>query len=122
MQDKSANVSTPGLIFACSGAADVGAIADAAARNMAKQGMGQLLCLAAIGAHIESYVQKAKNAPAIVVVDGCGMDCGRKSLEHLGVPSFKHIRITDLGLEKGKSPLTEAAVETVVSNARKIMS
>ena len=41
--------SAPKLIFACSGAADVGAIADQAARKLTKDGAGKMYCLAGIG-------------------------------------------------------------------------
>ncbi len=37
------------LIFACSGAADVGAIADQAARKLTRDGVGKMFCLAGIG-------------------------------------------------------------------------
>ncbi|MEK7995130.1 MAG: putative zinc-binding protein, partial [Planctomycetota bacterium] len=36
----------PKLIFACSGAADVGEIADRAARRMTRNGSGSMFCLA----------------------------------------------------------------------------
>jgi uncharacterized metal-binding protein len=118
MSDQNTNINSQQLIFACDGASDVGAIADFAARDMAKQGMGKLFCLVAMGAHIESYIAKARQASELVVVDGCGMDCGRKCLEHLGFSSFKHIRVTDLGMEKGKSLPTKENVQKVTDFAR----
>jgi len=39
----------PKLIFACSGAADVGALSDQAARKLTSEGFGQMFCLAGIG-------------------------------------------------------------------------
>ena len=36
------------LIFACSGAADVGAVADQAARKLTKQGVGKMFCAAGL--------------------------------------------------------------------------
>jgi len=104
MSDQNANINSQQLIFACCGASDVGAISDMAARDMAKQGMGKLFCAAAVGAHIESYISKAREASEIAVLDGCPMDCASKLLEHVGLSSFKHIRVTDAGMEKGKSP------------------
>ena len=117
MSNQNANINSQQLIFACDGASDVGAIADMAARDMAKQGMGKLFCLVAMGAHIESYIAKAREASELVVVDGCGMDCGRKCLEHLGFSSFKHIRVTDAGMEKGKSPSTKDNIQKFIDFA-----
>ena len=37
-----------GVIFACSGAADVGAIADQAARKLARDGVGKMYCFTCI--------------------------------------------------------------------------
>ncbi len=48
------------LIFACSGAADVGAVADRAAREMTKRGIGQMFCLAGIGGGVEPILQKTE--------------------------------------------------------------
>jgi uncharacterized metal-binding protein len=117
MSDQNTNVSTQRLIFACCGASDVGAIADMAARDMATQGMGKLFCAAAVGAHIESYINKASQASEIAVLDGCPMDCARKLLEHVGFSSFKHIRVTDAGMEKGKSPATKENIRKFVDFA-----
>lgn len=111
----------PELIFACYGASDVGALSDMAARDMAKKGMGKLYCIAAMGAHIESYIAKAREAAGILIIDGCAMDCARKCLEHLNFSSFKHIRVTDLGLVKGSSPATEENINKVVAECRNML-
>jgi uncharacterized metal-binding protein len=117
MSNQNTNVNSQQLIFACCGASDVGAISDMAARDMAKQGMGKLFCAAAVGAHIESYIAKAREASGIVVLDGCPMDCARKLLEHVGFSSFKHIRVTDSGMEKGKSPCTKENIQKFIDFA-----
>ena len=41
------------MIFACSGAADVGAVADQAARKMTRDGTGKMFCLAGIGGRVK---------------------------------------------------------------------
>ena len=56
------------LIFACSGAADVGAVADRAAREMTKQGLGQMFCLAGIGGRIEPILKKTAAAKTILAM------------------------------------------------------
>ncbi len=117
MSDEKTNINSQRAIFGCCGASDVGTIADMASRDMAKQGMGKLFCLVAMGAHIESYIAKAREATEMVVIDGCGMECGRKCLEHLGFSSFKHIRVTDSGMEKGKSPSTKENIQKFIDFA-----
>ena len=45
----------PVLIFACSGAADVGEISDKAARTITQEGIGKMFCLAGILRHQPRY-------------------------------------------------------------------
>lgn len=49
MSSECACGAAPRLIFACSGAADVGAIADQAARKLTREKVGSMFCLAGIG-------------------------------------------------------------------------
>ncbi len=103
------------LIFSCSGAADTGAISDLAARQMTSQGMGQMFCMAGIGGKIEPILKKTREADALIAIDGCGLDCTKRSLEEAGFDGFHHIRVTDMGLEKGQSPATPDRINMVVN-------
>lgn len=102
------------LIFACSGAADVGAISDRAARQMTRDGLGKMFCLAGVGGQVEGIVQKTRAASQVLAIDGCSLDCARKCLDQAGLSDFTHVRITDLGMEKGRTPITDENVTTAV--------
>ena len=119
MGDKRGNIcsAAPTLIFACSGAADVGAIADQAARKLTAEGAGKMYCLAGIGGHVQGIVKTTKDAEKILALDGCPVDCTKLSLEEAGITGFEHIKVTDLGLDKGKSPATVKNIETVAQAA-----
>jgi len=110
------------LIFACSGAADVGEISDRAARALTREGQGKMFCLAGVGGHIQAIVDKTKAATRILAIDGCSLNCTKKTLEQVGCTGFQHVRVTDLGMEKGKAPATDANVQTVVAVARPRLS
>ena len=110
----------PKLIFACSGAADVGALSDQAARKLTSDGVGQMFCLAGIGGRVEPIMQKSQRASQILAIDGCGLDCVKKTLELAGIQNFKQLRVTDLGLEKGKSPVNEENINKVATRGRQI--
>ncbi|MFC1539135.1 putative zinc-binding protein [Candidatus Latescibacterota bacterium] len=109
-----ANVA-PTLIFPCSGAADVGEISDRAARKLTRDGAGKMFCLAGLGGHVESFITNTNAAGKIIVIDGCPVDCAKKTLEHAGFADFEHIRITDLGCEKGKSPAADDTVTRIAA-------
>lgn len=105
----------PKLIFACSGAADVGHISDLAARKLTAGGVGKMFCLAGVGGRISGIMATTQAAAAILAIDGCPLDCGRKTLEEAGFQELDHLRLTDLGMEKGKSPVTDERVDKVVA-------
>ena len=110
------------LLFACSGAADVGALADQAARKLSKEGVGSMVCLAGIGGGISGMIESAKAASKVLVIDGCPVDCGKKAMEKAGISNFDFIRVTDMGLTKGKSPVDDKNIEKVAQKGREILS
>jgi uncharacterized metal-binding protein len=105
----------PKLIFPCSGAADVGEIADRAARSITKEGAGNMHCLAGIGGRVSAIVASTGAASKILVIDGCPSGCAKRTLEAAGFNSFEHLRVTDLGMEKGNSPATKACIASVAT-------
>ena len=107
----------PRLVFACSGAADVGAVADLAARRLAADGVATMFCLAGVGGRVPGILKTVAAAERITAIDGCPLDCAKNSLEQAGFSDFAHLRLTDLGLEKGKTPATEAQVASVAQAA-----
>ncbi len=90
------------LLYACSGGANVGEVADRAARQLTDEGEGIMFCLAGLGAEIPSMVQTAKDAAVNVVIDGCSVACAKKLFDRLGIPNTVQIEVTDLGIEKVK--------------------
>jgi len=105
------------LIFACSGAADVGHIADLAARQLAQQGAGRMYCLAGVGGRVPAILETTRTATAILAIDGCPQNCARKTLEAAGFAGFHHLQLTDVGLVKGSSAPTRERVDRVAQCA-----
>ena len=109
------------LIFACSGASDVGHLTDLAARALAKDGAGKMYCLAGIGGRVESMMAMTRSARKIVAMDGCGQECARKTLELGGFKDFEHLKLAELGLSKGQSPATPERVQLVAEKAAELI-
>lgn len=107
----------PALVYPCSGAADVGEIADRAARRLDADETAWMSCLAGVSARVSGLMASAAGASALLAIDGCPQDCARKTLAAAGFTAIKHVRVTDLGLPKGKSPADAAAVDRVVQAA-----
>ena len=120
MSDKTtcACAGAPKLIFACSGAADVGAVADQAARKLTKDGAGKMFCMAGIGGRVPGILATTQSAARILAIDGCPLNCVKNGLEQAGFKQYEHLQLADLGMEKGKTPPTQEAVDKVVAVGR----
>ncbi len=101
----------PKSIFVCSGAADVGAVADQAARKLTRDGVGKMFCLADIGGRVSGIVKSMESASAILAIDGCPVNCTKHCLEEAGFKDFLHLQLADLGMEKGNTPVDEERIE-----------
>jgi uncharacterized metal-binding protein len=109
------------LMFCCSGVADTAEIGDRAVRKLHKQGAAKMYCLAGIPAKAKVIVQNAQAAGKILVIDGCDTDCARLTMEAGGFNGFMHLRVTDLGMEKGKTPVTDERVAEVADRVRQLL-
>ena len=110
------------LIFACSGGADVGHLSDAAARKMMKDGNGKMFCLAGLGGKVEGILKTTRDSDRILVIDGCPVDCAKKTFDQAGITSFTQFQVTALGFEKGKTTINEAAIRTVADHGKELIS
>ncbi|MDH7597398.1 MAG: putative zinc-binding protein [Methanothrix sp.] len=87
-------------IFTCAGGSNVGQLANAAGRELTAQGYGRISCLAGITASIRGITASAQGADAIISIDGCSLECCRKSLELCGFQPDLCVVITELGVKK----------------------
>jgi uncharacterized metal-binding protein len=110
------------VIFACSGSADVGKIADLAARKLTEQSVGKMSCLAGVGGRVKGIMETTRAAQSILAIDGCPLQCARNTLEQAGFTKFEHLCLSDLGMAKGKTPVTEEAIGKVVSRGKARLS
>jgi uncharacterized metal-binding protein len=100
------------LVYACSGAANTGYLADHVARRLSLQGQAKMTCLAGLGADLEGYLRSASSVEMNLVLDGCPTACGRKTFERHQLPCASVI-LTDFGVEKGITVIDEAVISRV---------
>ena len=108
------------IIYTCSGASDVGEIADRVARKLRSDGYGKMSCLAAIGSNQFAYVESAKIAENITI-DGCPIACAKKTLENIEIIPRSYV-LTEMGLTKGKTPITPEIVDKIANEITKSIS
>lgn len=112
----------PKLIFPCSGAADVGAIADQAGRKLTRDGAGKMFCLAGIGGRVSGIMKTTEAASKLLVIDGCPLACAKHSLEEAGFKNFAHLQLADLGMTKGNTPCTDETVAQVAAAGANLLA
>ncbi len=105
-------------MFSCSGAADTAEIGDRAVRQLHREGVAKMYCLAGIGGRVELILLNAQAGKTLVAVDGCDTDCAKRTLERAGFKDFVHVRVTDLGMEKGKTEVTPERIAAVAEKVR----
>lgn len=109
------------LIFACSGSADVGKICDLAARKLSEERVGKMFCLAGVGGRVKAIMEGTRSAQAILVMDGCPLQCARNTMEQAGFKKFEYLCLSDIGLEKGKTPATEETVAKIANRGKAML-
>lgn len=102
------------VIFACSGASNVGQITNGVALKAAREKVGQMSCLAGVGAHLSDFVSTADTCRTLVAIDGCDKQCARKVFKHQEITPALYMDLSTLGFEKKPGAL---AAETEIENA-----
>jgi uncharacterized metal-binding protein len=111
----------PRLVFACSGASDVGAVADQAARRVSRMKLASMGCLAAVANGLDFAMDPIKVAERIIVIDGCPENCAKLTMERAGVSSYDYILLSELGMEKGHTKVNQEHIAQVYDRADKIL-
>lgn len=111
----------PNVVVCCSGVADTAEIGDRAARLLNREGAARMSCLAGIGGGVQLILDNVKKALFLLAIDGCDSDCAKKVLEQAGFNDFIHLRVTDLGMVKGETPVTEERILEVSRKAAELL-
>ncbi len=114
--------SAPKLIFACSGSADVGELADKAARKLMKDGKGKMFCLAGIGGRVSGIMKSTESASKVLVIDGCPLSCAKNCMNEAGFKDFEYINLSELGMQKASTEVSEKNIAVITEEASKKLS
>lgn len=83
------------IVMSCSGASNFGQISNSLAVEMQSRGMGNMSCLAAVGAGLSGYIKSAREADQLVVIDGCNVACGQKIMEATGIKDYVYFVVSN---------------------------
>ncbi len=99
---KCACESTNVALFSCSGASNVGQLSNQLAIELTEKGIGKMMCAVGIGGQVTGILRSAEGCDRIIAIDGCPLNCTKKTLELAGLEVDRHILVTDLGISKNK--------------------
>lgn len=107
------------LVITCSGAADLGYLADQVARKLNRNKVCKMSCLALIASCDKEKINdfKSKN---ILLIEGCAEDCGKKIMQNKNIKNYHYLRLTDLGYEKGKTSTNQIVINEIYQKAKVI--
>jgi uncharacterized metal-binding protein len=76
-----------------------------------------MFCTAGLGGRVPGILATTEAAAKILAIDGCPLNCVKRSLENAGFPAFEHLQLADLGMEKGKTDVSAENVEKTIAAA-----
>ena len=99
------------LVVSCSGALRSGQVANAIAVKMAENGFAEMVSIAGIAAGVEEYVDKAKRADNLIIIDGCDKKCACKIIENSGGVPKHEFCLAELGYLDSDGPVNVNEVD-----------
>ena len=109
--------------FPCSGGSNCGQIANKVAVQLTEERLGNIYCLAGIGAHIGGMIESVRSAKRIVAIDGCSVACAKKTIEHAGLAVTDWVCVTEEGIEKNhKFKLPSEEIDLIARRIRESLA
>ena len=109
------------LIFACSGAADVGNLADQTARKLNREGAGKMFCIVGVGGRVPGIMATTQAAETILAIDGCPLQCVKASLDEAGIGKYRQLKLWEHGCQKGQTEVTAELIAEMAAAGKKLL-
>ena len=107
----------PVVVLACSGCSAAGELADHTARRLQHLGVARMSCIAGVGGRIPSITATVRNAPGILMIDGCPLECGANVLRNAGFTNFKRLKLHELSVRKNDAGAVDEITVTRLAEA-----
>ncbi len=90
------------LIYACSGCSSAAQLTNHLALRMDRAGRAEMSCIVGLGGDVKPLVRLAKSGRAIVMLDGCPLQCGKHTLARHGLAPTLHWDLSRMAVRKLK--------------------
>jgi len=88
------------LVYSCSGCSSAAQMANDLAVRLDREEHAEMSCIAGVGGDVAPLVNTATSGRPMLVVDGCPLECARKSLESHDVTPDRHVNLAERGVPK----------------------
>jgi uncharacterized metal-binding protein len=88
------------LVYSCSGCSSAAQMANDLAVRLDRERVAEMSCIAGVGGDVPPLVNTATSGRPLLVVDGCPLECARKSLEQHDVTPDRHVNLAKRGVSK----------------------
>jgi len=89
------------LVYSCSGCSSAAQMANDLAVDLDRERVAEMSCIAGVGGDVGPLVNTATADRPTLVIDGCPLECARKSLERHDVTPDRHVNLAERGVPKG---------------------
>ncbi|WP_181691610.1 putative zinc-binding protein [Natronomonas sp. LN261] len=89
------------LVYSCSGCSSAAQMANDLAVKLDRERVAEMSCIAGVGGDVGPLVNTATSGRPTLVIDGCPLECARKSLEQHDVTPECHVNLAERGVPKG---------------------
>lgn len=72
-------------------------------------------CLTGVAGKVPAIMSHILSASRILAIDGCDRNCALTTLRQVGFPLYAQVNLAELGMEKGRTPVTGESVEKVAA-------
>ncbi|MFT4883922.1 MAG: putative metal-binding protein [Natronomonas sp.] len=88
------------LVYSCSGCSSAAQMANDLAVRLDHEQVAEMSCIAGVGGDVGPLVDTATSGRPMLVIDGCPLECARKSLEQHDVTPDRHVNLAKQGVAK----------------------
>ncbi|WP_225336527.1 putative zinc-binding protein [Halomicrobium urmianum] len=88
------------LVYSCSGCSSAAQMANDLAVRLDREREAEMSCIAGVGGDVPPLVDTATSGRPTLVIDGCPLECARKSLEGHDVTPDRHVNLAKRGVPK----------------------
>lgn len=88
------------LVYSCSGCSSAAQMANYIAVRLDRLDEAEMSCIAGVGGDVAPLVRTAHSGRPILALDGCALQCTRKSLAQRGVEPTRHVLLNQHGVKK----------------------